>query len=75
MEIVVRRGSLRNAPNPEYPDKTIVVDVTYADPQARYTCGQAAPTMMDQLPLPAWCANTKTTLDRDMCPSTSAAIN
>ena len=35
MDIVVRRRSLRNAPNPEYRDKSILVDVTHADPQAQ----------------------------------------
>ena len=34
MDIVVRRG-LRNAPNPEYRDKSILVHVTHADPQAQ----------------------------------------
>ena len=34
MDIVVRRGRLGNAPNPEYSDKFILVDVTHADPQA-----------------------------------------
>ena len=35
MDIVVRRGGLRNAPNPENRDKSIRVDVTHADPQAQ----------------------------------------
>ena len=35
MDIVVRKGGLRNAPNPEYRDKSILVDVTHADPQAQ----------------------------------------
>ena len=35
MDIVVRRGGLRNAPNPEYRDKSVLVDVTHADPQAQ----------------------------------------
>ena len=35
MNIVVRRGGLRNAPDPEYREKSILVDVTHADPQAQ----------------------------------------
>lgn len=33
MEIVTRRGDLRDAPNREYPDKSILLDVTHDDPQ------------------------------------------
>ena len=34
MDIIVRRGGLRNAPNPElYQDKSVLVDVAHADPQ------------------------------------------
>ena len=35
MDIVIRRGSLRDAPNREYRDKPILRDVTHADPQAQ----------------------------------------
>ena len=35
MDIVVRSGGLRDAPKPEYRDKSILVDVTHADPQAQ----------------------------------------
>ena len=35
MDIVIRRGSLRDAPNREYRDKSILLDVTHADPQAQ----------------------------------------
>ena len=35
MGIVIRRGSLRDAPNMEYRDKSILLDVTHADPQAQ----------------------------------------
>ena len=35
MGIVIRRGGLRNAPNPEYRDESILVDVAHADPQAQ----------------------------------------
>ena len=34
MDIVVRRG-LRNAPIPEYRDKSIIVDVNQSDPQSQ----------------------------------------
>ena len=35
MDVVARRGGLRNAPNPEHRDKSIIVDVIHADPQAQ----------------------------------------
>ena len=35
MDIVVRRGGLWNALNPEYRDRSILVEVTHADPQAQ----------------------------------------
>ena len=35
MDIVISRGSLRDAPNREYRDKSILRDVTHADPQAQ----------------------------------------
>ena len=35
MDIVIRSGSLRDAPNREYRDKSILLDVTLADPQAQ----------------------------------------
>ena len=35
MDIVVRRGGLRDAPNREYREKSILLDVTHADPQAQ----------------------------------------
>ena len=73
MDVVVRRGGHRNAPNPEYRDKPILVNVTHADPQAQVHLrtgsanhdGSAASTSE---------ARADTTLDRDMCLSTSGAI-
>ena len=35
MDIVIRRGSLREAPNLEYKNKSILLDVTHAYPQAQ----------------------------------------
>ena len=35
MDIVIRRGGLRDAPNREYRDKPILLDITHADPQAQ----------------------------------------
>jgi len=35
MDIVVRRGALRDASSPEYRNKGILLDVTHADPQAQ----------------------------------------
>ena len=34
MDIVIRRGSLRDALNREYRDKSTLLDVTHAEPQA-----------------------------------------
>eukprot|EP00904_Undaria_pinnatifida_P006903 jgi/Undpi1/3342/HiC_scaffold_15.g06715.m1 len=34
MDIVIEAGGLRDATAPEYRDKSILLDVTYADPQA-----------------------------------------
>ena len=52
MNIVVRRGGLRDAQNREYREKSILLDVTHADPQAQVQLrggsanhdGSAAPT-------------------------------
>ena len=35
MDIVIRRRRLRDVPNREYRDKSILLDVTHADPQAQ----------------------------------------
>ena len=35
MDIVIRRGSLRDAPNRQYRHKSILLDVPHADPQAQ----------------------------------------
>ena len=35
IDIVIRRGSLRDAPNLEYRDKSVLLDVPHADPQAQ----------------------------------------
>ena len=35
INIVVRGGGLRDAPNREYREKSILLDVTYADPQGQ----------------------------------------
>ena len=35
IDIVARRGRLRDAPNREYREKYILLDVTHADPQAQ----------------------------------------
>ena len=39
MDIVVMRGRLRNAPNPEYRDKSILVDVTDSQAQVHLRAG------------------------------------
>ena len=76
MDIVVRKGGLRNAPNPEYRDKSILVGVAHAKPQAQVNLqAGSALIMMDQLPLLVRRASANTTLDRDMSPSTNGAIN
>ena len=75
MDIVVRRGGRLNAPTPEYRDKTILVDVTHADPQAQVYLRAGSAGHDGSAPLLPECASANTTLDRDMCPSTSGAIN
>ena len=35
MDIVIRRGGLRDAPSREYREKSILLDVTHADTQAQ----------------------------------------
>ena len=35
MDIVIRRGGFWDAPNREYRDRSILLDVTYADPQSQ----------------------------------------
>lgn len=42
MDIVIRIGALTNVSSSEYRNKGILLDVTYADPQAKHTCGMAA---------------------------------
>ena len=74
-DIVIGRGGLRNAPNREYRDKSILLDATHLNPQCMYTCGEAALITIDQLPLPPRRVNVNTTLVRDMCPSTNGATN
>ena len=76
MDIVIRRGSLRDAPNREYRDKN---HSYWTSPmrirKRRYTCEEAVLITMDQLPLPPRRASVNTTLVWDMCPSTNGAIN
>ena len=75
MEIVIEKGGLRDATAAEYRNKAILLDVTYADPQRWARCVQAALTETGLLLTNLKRASAATTLDRDKCPSTSAATN
>ena len=75
MDIVVRRESLRDAPNREHKDKSILLGVTHADPQAQvHLRGGSADHDGSAAPTPRR-ASVSTTLVRDMCPSTNGATN
>ena len=68
-DIITRRGGLRDAPNREYRDKSILLDVPTQTHKCKYTCRKAALITMDQLPLPPRCASVNATmLVRAMCP-------
>ena len=75
MDIVVRRGGLRDARNREYRENSILLDVTHVDHKRRYSCEESVLTTMDQLPLPLRRASANTTLVRDTCPSTNGVTN
>ena len=68
MDSVIRRGSLRDAPNREYRDTSILLD-------GRYTYEEVVLITMVQRPLPPRRANVNNVLVRDMCPSTNEATN
>ena len=73
-DIVIRRGSLGDAPNREYRDKSILLDVTHADPQAQVHL-RGGSSDHDGSAVYLRGAQVNTTLARDMCPSTNGAIN
>ena len=75
MDIVIRRESLRDAPNREYRDKSILLDVTHADPQAQVHYDEVVLITMVQPLLPPRRASVNTTLVRDICSSTNGATN
>ena len=72
IEIAIRRGGLRDAPNWEYTDRSTLLDITYADSQAQvHLRGVSAPPW-GLLPLPPRRASFNTTLVRNMRPSNGA---
>ena len=76
MDVVVRRGGLRDAPDREYREVSILLGVIHADPQAHiHLRGGNADQITDQLPLPPRRASANTTLVRDMCPLTNGVTN
>ena len=75
MDIVIRRGSLRDAPNKEYRDQSILLSSPMQTHKRRYTYEEVVLITMVQPPLPSRRASVNTTLVRDMCPSTYAATN
>ena len=76
MGIVVRRGGLRDAPNREYREKSILLDVTHADPQAQiYLRGGSADQDGSAASTSEARKRQHTTLVRDMCPLTNGVAN
>ena len=75
MDIVIRRGSLRDAPDGNIGTSPSYWTSPMQTRKRRYTCEEAVLITMDQLPLPPRRASVNTTLVRDMCPSTNGAIN
>ena len=71
MNIVVRSGGLRNAPKREYREKSILLDVTHADPQAQVRLRGRSADHDDQLPLPPRRASANITPVRDTYFSTT----
>ena len=74
-DITVVAGELRNASNGTYIHKGLLVDGTFADPQAAVHLRQGSATVDALLPQPPRRIRTRSTLGRDMCPSTSVATN
>ena len=75
MDMVIEREGPRDATASEYRNEAILLDVTYADPQA---VGHMLAGSADRDGLAASSprrASVATTLVRDNCPSTSAATN
>ena len=66
IDTVIRRGGFRCAPNREFGEKSILLDVTHADRQW-YTCGEAVSTSEAR--------KCYTAVGRDMCPTTNKATN
>ena len=78
MDIVIRIGNPRDAPNREYRARSILLDVTHSDPQTQVHIYEVVVLItMVQPPLPPRRASVNTTLVRDMtlCPSTNGATN
>ena len=76
MDIVIRRGSLQDAPNREYRDTSPSCWTSPTQTRTRrYTYEEVVLVMMVQPNLPRRRASANTTLVRDMCPSTNEATN
>ena len=75
VDIVIERGGLRDASASGFRHKSILIDVTYADPLAGFTCVPEVLTKMDQLLQLLTRESVTTTPALGTRPSTSAAIN
>eukprot|EP00904_Undaria_pinnatifida_P004961 jgi/Undpi1/1595/HiC_scaffold_11.g04985.m1 len=75
MDIVIEAGGLKDATAPEYRDKSILLDVTYADPQAGVHMRAGSVDQNGSAASTSEAASATTTRVRDRCPSTNAATN
>ena len=71
MCVAVRRGGHTDAPIREYKEKSILLDVTHADPQAQVRLRGRSADHDDQLPLPPRRASANITPVRDTYFSTT----
>ena len=73
MDIGITRRRFWDAPNREYRDKPIQLDVTQTDPQALVPFRRGSTDRDESAALPPRRASVNTTLVRDMCPSMNEA--
>ena len=74
MDIVAERGGLRDSSASDFRHKNMLMDVTYADPQAGVHLRAGSAGQMDQLLQLLRRESATTTPAFDMCPPTSAVI-
>ena len=75
MDIVIERGGLRDATAAEYRNKAILLDVTYADPQAVGHMRAGSANRDGLVASKSEARKRSHYARRGKCPSTSAAVN